>query len=350
MDARYSQGRVHSRRNRRYIGLLIIVVLAAAGWIGFWKFAALKAEETLAGWRAREAKAGRIYDCGSLTFGGFPFRFEAQCDKPTAVFRDSQPPRERKAANIHVATQVYKPNLLISEFNGPLTIVESGHAPDFIADWKLGQASVRGTPDAPTRLSLVFDDPTFSRSAPAEKLLKAKRIELHARIIEGTVARRPVIETAVRLEKMSAPGAGVLATAPIDATIDFVLRGLSDLSPKSWPARFREIQAAGGRIEISNAHMRQGETLAVGSGALSLNARGRLDGEVNLVVAGLDAFVNAAMATRNQQGGLGVTLGLRLLGGGATLEGRPAVALPLRVREGVVSLGPLSLGEIPPLF
>ena len=350
MANRTSASRTQRRRNRRYLSLVVIVMVLAAGWVAFWNYATSKAEETLAGWRAREAKAGRVYACGTENFAGFPFRFEFLCDNASAVLKSAQPPVELKTRKIHVAAQIYQPTLLISEFEGPLAVAEPGRPPDLIANWKLAQSSVRGTPQAPNRVSLSFDDPTLERRNPTQQLLRAKHLELHGRIVEGSVTNRPVIEAALRAERLSAPAAGPLAVAPIDASIDVLLRGLTDFSPKDWPARFREIQAAGGRIEIVKARVSQGETLAVGSGALSLNARGALDGQINLVVAGLDAFINTAMAARRQQAGLGITLGLSLLGGTTSVEGRPAVALPLRVTDGAIFLGPLPLGQIPPLF
>ena len=39
----------------------------------FRKLAAGKAKTAIDGWRAREAKAGRIYTCDSQNVGGFPF-------------------------------------------------------------------------------------------------------------------------------------------------------------------------------------------------------------------------------------------------------------------------------------
>ena len=69
------------RTGLRYTILLFIVLALVAGWTGFWKFAAGKAQETIDGWRAREAKAGRIYNCGSQTVGGYPFRIEVNCDE-----------------------------------------------------------------------------------------------------------------------------------------------------------------------------------------------------------------------------------------------------------------------------
>ena len=45
------------------------------------------------------------------------------------MFRSNQPPIEIKGNGILVAAQVYDPTLLISEFNGPLTIADPGQAP-----------------------------------------------------------------------------------------------------------------------------------------------------------------------------------------------------------------------------
>ena len=49
------------RTGLRYTILLFIVFALVAGWTGFWKFAASKAQETIEGWRAREAKNVATY-------------------------------------------------------------------------------------------------------------------------------------------------------------------------------------------------------------------------------------------------------------------------------------------------
>ena len=80
--------------------------------------------------------------------------------------------------------QVYQPVLIISEFRGPLTIGQPGKEPEFLAIWKLAQSSVRGTPAAPQRASLVFDDPAVDRfnGGARQNLLRARHIEVHGRI------------------------------------------------------------------------------------------------------------------------------------------------------------------------
>jgi hypothetical protein len=371
---------LQSRRRTgiRYAILIFAVVALVAGWSGFWKFASDKAETTLDGWRAREAKAGRIYNCGSQTIGGYPFRIEVDCRQSSAVFRSNQPPIELRMERMLVATQVYQPGLLIGEYHGPVTVGEPGKPPDIVADWKLAQSSVRGTPAAPERVSFVFDQPAVDRldNGAQQNVLRARHIEIQGRIAEGTAADKPVIETALRLEQATAPAWHPAAARPIDADITATLRGLNDFSPKPWPARFREIQAADGRIDITKARLQQGDILVTGSGKLSINANGRLEGELRVTMAGVDQFLTEmgvkqqVQASPNmdklvgaldrvapglgefarQQAGTNMSLGINLLGEQTTLEGKRAVALPLRFTDGNAFLGPIPLGSVPALF
>ena len=141
--------------------MVLLVAALFGAWSLFWYYAAGQAHTVLEGWRAREAKSGRTYACGSETIGGYPFRMEFACDQASAVF--ATPPLELRLSRILVAAQVYQPTLLISDFIGPLSIADAGKPPTLAANWSLGQASVRGTPASPERISLVFDDPVVER-------------------------------------------------------------------------------------------------------------------------------------------------------------------------------------------
>lgn len=136
------------------------------------------------------------------------------------------------------------------------------------------------------------------------------------------------------------------------------------------------MQAAGGRIDITKARVHQGEILAVGTGSLSLNDNGRLEGELRVTIAGLEQFLAAIGAQQKvqtspnmeklvgvldrlapglgdvarQQAGANISLGINLLGEQTTLEGKRAVTLPLRFNDGAVSLGPVPIGNTPALF
>jgi hypothetical protein len=341
---------VDRRRKRRYLTLILLALLVIGGWVGFWKFAQIRAEEAIEGWKAREARAGRLYECGTQTIGGFPFRFELLCDGVKAAIRSAHPPAMVTASSIHVASQVYQPTLLISEMTGPLTYAEEGKAPSYVADWKLAQSSVRGTPRDPERVSIVLDDLHVKRVEPAEPMVDAERLEIHGRIIEGSAQADPVVEIVLRSTKLAAPIMGAMAAKPTDSDIDIVLRGLKDFAPKPWPDRLRELAQSRGKLEVRRARIEQGDTLAVGAGTFTIGDDGKLDGQLNVTIAGAEALINDVLAANKQKLGFSVSIGLGLLSGNKKLEGRPAISLPMRVRDGTAYLGPVKIAELPALF
>jgi hypothetical protein len=339
------------RRKRRYFALVLLVVLLIGGWIGFWKYAEDRIERSIDGWKAREARAGRIYECGSQTVGGFPFRFEVLCDNVKVTLTKSHPPADLTAPNIHVAAQVYDPTLLISEIAGPLTYAEAGKQPSYVANWTLAQSSVRGTPREPERVSVAIDGLSVKHVGVAEEpVVDAAHLEIHGRMLEGSARANPVIEISLRSTKLAAPILGAMAAKPTDSEIDVVLRGLKDFSPKPWPDRFRELAQTGGKLEIRQARIVQADTLAVGSGTLTVRDDGKLDGELNVTIAGAEGLINDVLAMNQKKLGFSMSIGLGLLGGGKKLEGRPAISLPLRLRDGHAYLGPVKIADVPPLF
>jgi hypothetical protein len=369
-----------SRRRRWPLILAALAVVLAGAWAGLWHYAAGITERTVAGWKAREARSGRIYTCANQTVSGFPFRIEVRCADAAAELKSNQPPLAVKTKDLVVTASVWQPTVLTSEFVGPLTVAEPGAAADMAATWRSAQTQVRGLPTSPERVSIVLEAPVLDRLPGGPNLFKATRLELNGRLVSGTVKDNPVIEIALMLAAATAPRWHPAAAVPVDADITAVLHGLKDFSPKPWPARFRELQAAGGRIQITHARVRQGETIAIANGVLGLSPRGRLDGQVRLTVAhlpellarlGLDRMLAQQTAPQGRLGSalsaldrispaLGslarqnaapaMVAGLNFLGEPAELEGQRAVTLPLRVSDGLVSLGPLAIGRTPALY
>ena len=374
-----------------------VLVVAAAAWSAFWFYAASEVGVRADAWRAQEAKAGRVYDCGSRSVAGFPFRLEVRCDDASVSLvsqtAGSQAPFTAKLGEILVVAQIYDPKLLIAEFKAPAAISDRGQPPSLMVNWSKGRSSVFGLPAVPQRVSLVFDDPSIDRvnaSVPTP-LARAKSVELHGRIADGSPADHPVIETVLQIAGGSIQDVHPLLAAPFNADVRTKLSGLQDFSPKPWPARFRELQAAGGHVEIEQSRIEQGDLIAVAAGTLSLNANGRIEGELQMTVAGIERVIPALgidkmleqgvpQATLDrvapgvksqdlnnlfgaldkaipglgkvvkQNANVGVAAGINSLGAEAVLEGRKARAFPLRFVDGAVFLGPLKVAQIPPLF
>jgi len=369
-----------TRRRRRWPLILIALLLVGAGlWSALWQYGAGVTQRTIDGWRAREAAAGRIYTCASLAVGGFPFDLTVHCAGAGVELKSNQPPLALKTQDIRVKASVWQPTQLTTEFGSPLAIAEWGKATAITVNWQHAESMLRGLPTSPESASIHVDRPVVLGAAGGDSLFNATRFDLDGRIVSGTVQDRPVIEMVLKLIAAAAPAWHPALAVPVDADITAVFRGLKDFSPKPWSARLRELQAAGGRIEITKARLQQRDTVATAEGALGLSPAGRLNGELQLTVANLEAFLPALgldrmlsqeqasprlneafgrldrimpglgnMARRNA--GPAIVAGVNAMGQPAELEGRRAVKLPLRFDDGMVSLGPLKIGYVPSLF
>jgi hypothetical protein len=361
-------------RTRWVVVPFIAVVVLAALWTGFWFYAASTAQATLTKWREQESRLGRTYTCGSQTTGGYPFRLEVRCEDASVEMRAFQPTLRAAAKSVLVVAQVYDPTLLIGEVTGPLTVAEAGGREPLVGTWRLAQISVRGRPDAPERVSIAADDLRIERGREGgTQVAGASHLELHARAHPGS--DKPAGDLVIRLSGATAPAAGGMAAQPLDADVTAVLRGLKSVAPRPLPTMLRELQAAGGGLDITNARLQQGETVVQGNGSVGLSPNGRLDGTMTVTIAGFDKFMasigglqrvppQAAGPSRPALsafdrlapalGGSGrdqIAAGLLgLLGERTLLDGKPAVTMQLRLTDGAAYLGPVPLGQIPALY
>jgi hypothetical protein len=376
----------------------VLVLIAVIAWSAYWFYAASQVDVQADAWRAREAKSGRVYDCASRSVAGFPFRLEIRCSDPSVALvsqtaGQGAAPITAKLGEILVVAQVYDPKRVIAEVKGPAWISDPAVPASYVANWHTGRSSVYGLPFVPQRASIVFDDPVIDRldGSMQVPVAGAKHIELHGRIAEGSPKDQPVIESVLQISQGSIKGLHPLLADPFDADVRAMLSGLKDLSPKPWPVRFREIQAAGGHVEILQSRIQQGDLIAVAAGTLGFNASGHLEGELQMTVAGVEKVVPALGIDKmlengvpqetldrvapgvksqdianlmgaldraipglgkvvKQNANVGVAAGINALGKEATLEGKRARAFPMRFVDGAIFLGPLKVAQTPPLF
>jgi hypothetical protein len=377
----------------------VLLLIAAIAWSIFWFYAASQVDVQADAWRAQEAKSGRVYDCANRSVAGFPFRLEVRCDGATVTLvsqtagASAQAPITAKLGEILVVAQIYDPKRVIAEFTAPATVSDKAAQASYVVNWRLGRSSVVGLPAVPQRASIVFDDSAIDRldGSTQVPLASAKHVELHGRIAEGSPADHPVIESVLQISQGSIKGLHPLLAEPFDADVRAMLSGLKDFSPKPWPARFRELQAAGGHVDIMQSRIQQGDLVAVAAGTLGFSPDGCLDGELQMTVAGIEKVIPAlgidkmldqgvpqatldrvapGVKTQDinnlfgaldraipglgkvvkQNANVGVAAGINALGKEAVLEGKKARSFPLRFVNGAVFLGPLKVAQIPPLF
>jgi hypothetical protein len=372
------------RRRLLFVPVAVVVVLAAA-WTGFWFYAAARAEVDLAAWRESARQAGRAQDCASQSIEGYPFRIEVHCGGASLQLKGA-PTLQLKVPLAEVAVQVYDPKLVIGRFTAPLQISEPGRPPVLLVQWNVAQGSVHGLPSDVERASLVLVGASVRAPSLAgnDAVLGAARLELHGRQAPGSSADNPTIQAVLRLNAaiadkletvFDAPIADklrALAATPIDTEITATLRGVDDISPKPWPLWFKAWQARDGALAIENARLAQQDVIARGTGALKLTPHGGLDGDLQVTIVGIEKILKMFDIDRIlSEGQIGATFNaldrlvpglggvarqsaapglIAALGERTTLEGKPAVALPVRFVDGAVFLGPFQVGVVPPLF
>jgi hypothetical protein len=389
------------RRYRRWRIFIapVLLLCAAIGWSAFWFYASSQVDVQAEAWRAREAKSGRVYDCANRSVAGFPFRLEVSCSGASvalasqAAGQSATQPFTAKLDKILVVAQIYDPKLVIAEFTPPATLFDPRANQSYALNWSLGHASIVGLPFTPQRVSVEFNDPKIDRIDQSVQvpLAQARHAELHGRLAEGSKSDHPVIESVLQINQGSIQGLHPLLAEPFDLGVRAMVYGLKDLSPKPWPVRFRELQAAGGHVEITQSRIQQGDLVAVAAGSLGLSPAGRLDGELQMTVAGIEKVIPAlgidkmledgvpqatldrvapGVKTQDinnlfgaldraipglgkvvkQNANVGVAVGLNALGKETELEGKKARSFPLRFVDGAVFLGPLKVAQTPPLY
>ncbi|HEY2243729.1 MAG TPA: DUF2125 domain-containing protein [Xanthobacteraceae bacterium] len=384
--ARPRRGPPPRRRFWRFLLLAAVIVALPIGWTVLWSYAASIANEALSGWLNREAALGRVYACGSQTIGGFPFGIAIRCDKVAAAFKSNRPPFDVSAGEITFSAQVFRPTLLNGEISSPVTLADPGQGPAFVANWSAARLTLLGLPPEPERVTVDLTKPRLDRTAGpnAGMIFQADRLEVDGRIIAGSARRNPVIEASGKFTAALAPSFHPLLAEPLQAEIDAVMRGFKDFLPKPWPVLFRDMQASGGGIEIKTLRLARSDAALLGAGTFTINASGRLEGELRVTIAGvenivpligvdqligqgIDRLTGGSGSPTQGLGALdrllpglggvvreGASVGLietiKRMGEPTKLDGKPAVALPLRVTDGIVYVGIIPVAAVPALF
>jgi hypothetical protein len=375
------------RRRRLWPFVLpAVIVVIALGWSWLWYYAADIAGEAEAGWIQREAELGRVYACGAQSIGGFPFSIISRCDQAAATFKSNNPPFDVRASGVTFSAQVFRPTLLNGEITGPVTLADPDQQPVFVANFSNAQLSLLGLPPDPEAIAVTLQKPRLDRVAGpgAGMIFAADAVDVRGRIIAGSARSNPVIEATGHFTQATAPTFHPLLAEPLQGDVDFVMRGFADFAPKPWPALFREMAQSGGGVEIKTVRIERPDAIIVGTGNLTVNAQGKLDGLVQVAVVGienivpllgidqligqgidrltggngsasqglnaLDRLVPGLGGVVRQNAASSVIENIKKMGQPTEIDKKPALALPLRVEDSVIYLGLIPLGVVPPLF
>lgn len=334
------------------VGLLVVVALL---WSGVWFYAASRANREIDAWIGREARLGRVWTCTDRTLAGFPFRFEMRCHQPTLETRGGDAIRFT-AVSVQAVAQVWAPNHIVAEFAGPARLEDLVTGEAYGASWSLLQMSgVGDLSGRPQRFSLQVREPRLAlASAPGEgrPLVSAHLFEFHARRVPGTDGKPDDVDYASGLTGGESAALAALGVAgPVDVTLQGTVTASADLRPMPVSQRLKAWSALGGVARLDRFVISSPKVVVSASGTLSLDARARLSGKLDLGFSGLNDLVQGLdKAGAIPREVAPIVNALAMVGKPGQVEGRKGVTFALAFDQGTLKLGGFPVGIVPPLY
>lgn len=322
MDKAFEPQRVSRRVLYVIPSLVAVLVIALSAW---WMVASRQAASAMDQWVQRESEAGRDWDCRDRAIRGYPFRIELECPALNFKVKDGAV-ASVNAGRVLAVWQIYQPSLIIVEFDRLATLTFRSGVTRELKTSSLRMSLHFDALDLPDRLALVGEQ------VEMPNVFSSANLELH--VLRGGENAEPndlrfYVEsqnTLIKgLKQDDAKPMMIMADARASEGAVLYAHGTGSVLD-----RWREV---GGKLHINGVKMTRGEGELQMKGTLALDETHRLNGKVDLKANGFSDLLDA--------------IGLKA--GGFTLNAK-SLSLPLALDRGRMFLGPLKVGEIPPLY
>jgi hypothetical protein len=353
-----SQTAAAPRRLGLYLPFVLLLLLAV-GWTGLWFYGRHRIGLEIDNFFARQASIGRIWSCPDRRIGGYPFRIEVACEKPTfASARGGRGDVSGRLERLTVTAQTSGALSLahvIPRLDGPLVLVEEGYGRSTLT-WRSALGSFRGHHRRLERASLDVKELDILLEPTGAQPMRMRAASLEAHVREGVPpAESGSYDVAVRVNQAVAPPLDELlrSSDPVNLLLDGKLLNLGAFDRRDWRATVENWRKAGGIFRIEQFNLAKGAPRLEAKGDLRLDDLRRLEGQLDA------SFVNAGPLLQqfgiNLGGGpAGVILGGLLGGGRPAADGQRerSLRLPLVLGAGRVAVGPFRVPGLllPPLY
>jgi len=326
---------------RRLILLAVFIVVLFGGYSGLWWYLAGQLKARSATMLSDLSLSSIDARCEDLQVRGYPFRLGVYCDSVSAV--DKRDRSSLTAGGFRSAAQIYAPNHIVSEVDGPVSIVApTGDSGEL--EWDVLRTSTIFGLDGLSRGSVQGTDTqaVIQLAATGQKVtLTTDNSEFHTRQSGDD------LDAVIRIDK------GILAVDPgLDGFPGFSLEADATFTDRAWllsgrlsSGRDVPWRDVSGSLNGLLLHFDNGAELQM-SGPFSVDGRGLLTGKFDMTVHEIGKLLETlADIVPGQEETLRNAAGM-LSGVGSGGDG---ITLPLTIKRGRVSISFFSLGRIPPL-
>jgi hypothetical protein len=279
-------GRVRVRAMKKRIIILGSVVVAVVVlWSAAWLVVAGTVKQNIDALALADGMTAPSLECERLHVGGFPFRFDVDCQQARIVSGDVviDVPAIRASARVYAPTHILASALGPLQFSDNFTGTRNGVAWSVLEasvrldNWRIGRASISGT-------DMVWSDTLFGNALIA----RAPKMEVHVLDMpEQHDPEQHLASVAVfaPIEGLVWPG---LTLTDAEMEVQLELSGLPD-DVRNWgaPDVLRAVQSAGGQLNIVSIRATDADSVLDARGRLGLDPQGLVEGQVAITSTGV---------------------------------------------------------------
>jgi hypothetical protein len=300
------------------------MILLSIVWCGYWFIAFSGAKELVRTKRLEFAGRGMELNCARESWGGFPFRFEFQCETATLQFTQDNENYNIQSARILALAQAYSPLHVLLLVDGPTSIDRTTVIHE------------RALISIVVGLAKDWDASLETASVNAHGLFTAARLKLFARKIND------------RLDLAASTGE-LIVQRPKNSAITISKAEILGHTSAAYLAQPRDAAAAGQSFEITSLKISQGPVDFSANGKIFLDPQHRLTGKLSSQTNDIDGvmkFITPIFALSEQDSAT-----IRNL---VTLTGSDPATKTTKAdfvaREGALYWGLIKLTDLTPLY
>lgn len=342
--------RTTKRRNAWRAWLVGILIAVPVLWIGYWYAAHEIARAALDRVTTRPLAGGR-FACTGLSLAGFPLRLDLGCTR--AAYGDGpEGTGERVSAAlgaVAATAPLYRPGYVEATLTSPFVINAPLFGLAITTQWSDARTSATAGLGGLNSAAATFHSLDFSSAGGAAlpvRSLTANLAEASATPAGGNAYRFSA--TTKTLKVVRADGREIPA---IDGTAEITANNFGSSLGTDPRIALRAWAAAGGAAHVDHLRLAAGEAIADADGQISIAPDGLLSGTLTLRLVNPQAFVTLAEAikpgaAKDANRILGVIAALTMP---VDTPDGPARQTTLVIRNGLVAIGILPVGFLPPI-
>ena len=332
-------------------GLVAVAVLGGGGYVGYWFLAAGAAESAIEDWVASHQSDGFQATTDGLVVSGFPGNILIHIDGISLAAPDHALDWQWSAEAIDASIDPKNPRRIVLRIRGKQTLAY-GTGDGRIATEIFGQRMTLQMDLKNERglagVSLDAGGVTLT-NARGDDPITAGRFQFRANFGPGDGLVPDGSQMSVRFDNLVLPAH---TRGPLGNTLSLVqanLEMLGTLATGDLVGALADWRDAQGAVRILQSQLRWGSLDFSGRGGFTLDDQFRPRGSVDALIRGyvttIDAFHAAGRLDDDER--RSVDAMLRFLGQVGAIG---SVGLPVRAGEGLIFVGPASLGTIGPVI